>query len=71
MRVREGVREGEGKRKPPQHAQSKKTKRLTKSRVTFANVGTMLRDIYIYTLFFILFSIIAYYKILSIVPCVV
>ena len=43
---------GEGKRKPPQHAQSKKTKRPQKNGVAFANVGTMLMDIYIYNIIY-------------------
>ena len=43
---------GEGKRKPPQHSQSKKTKRWQKMGVTFANEGTMLMTIYIYNIIY-------------------
>ena len=44
----EGARESEGKKKPPQHWQSKKKKRWQKTGVLFARGGTMLITLYIY-----------------------
>ena len=43
---------GGGKRKPTQHAQSKKKKRWPKMGVTFANVDAVLRTIYIYNIIY-------------------
>ena len=43
---------GEGKQKPTQHAQSKKTKRRQKITPLRANDGTMLMTIYIYNIIY-------------------
>ena len=46
------MREGEGKRKSTQHAQSKKKKRWPKMGVMLANVGMLLMNIYIYNIIY-------------------
>ena len=48
----EGGEGGGGKQKPPQHAQSKKTKRWPKMGVAFANGGTVLMNTYIYNIIY-------------------